>query len=38
MDLRLTPEETAFRAEVRAFIQENLPPEIRERMRLGCGS
>ena len=35
MDLRLTPEETAFRAEVRAFIQENLPPEIRERMRLG---
>jgi alkylation response protein AidB-like acyl-CoA dehydrogenase len=35
MDLRLTPEENAFRAEVRAFIRDNLPAEIRERMRLG---
>jgi alkylation response protein AidB-like acyl-CoA dehydrogenase len=35
MDLRLTPEEAAFRAEVRAFIADNLPREIRERMRLG---
>jgi alkylation response protein AidB-like acyl-CoA dehydrogenase len=35
MDLRFTPEEAAFREEVRAFIRENLPAEIRERMRLG---
>ncbi len=35
MDLRLTPEENAFRAEVRDFINDNLPREIRERMRLG---
>src|SRR5277367_2459046 len=35
MDLRFTPEEQAFRAEVRAFIRDNLPADIRERMRLG---
>lgn len=35
MDLRFTPEEVAFREEVRAFIAENLPREIKERMRLG---
>ena len=35
MDLRFTPEEVAFREEVRAFIAENLPRETRERMRLG---
>ncbi|WP_431267209.1 hypothetical protein [Dankookia sp. P2] len=35
MDLRFTPEETAFREEVRAFIRDNLPAETRERMRLG---
>ncbi len=35
MDLRLTPEEVAFRDEVRAFIRDNLPADIRERMRLG---
>src|SRR5579871_1895851 len=35
MDLRFTPEDQAFRAEVRAFIRDNLPAEIRERMRLG---
>jgi alkylation response protein AidB-like acyl-CoA dehydrogenase len=35
MDLRFTPEEAAFRAEVRAFIRDNLPPDIRERLRLG---
>jgi alkylation response protein AidB-like acyl-CoA dehydrogenase len=35
MDLRFTPEEVAFRDEVRAFIRDNLPPDIRERMRLG---
>src|SRR6478609_3300029 len=37
MDLRFTPEEVAFRDEVRAFIRDNLPAEIRERMRLGYG-
>ncbi len=35
MDLRFTPEELAFRDEVRAFIRDNLPGDIRERMRLG---
>jgi len=35
MDLRFTPEESAFREEVRHFIRENLPADIRERMRLG---
>ena len=35
MDLRFTPEESAFREEVRAFIRDNLPREIHERMRLG---
>jgi alkylation response protein AidB-like acyl-CoA dehydrogenase len=35
MDLRFTPEETAFREEVRAFIRDSLPADIRERMRLG---
>jgi alkylation response protein AidB-like acyl-CoA dehydrogenase len=35
MDLRFTPEETAFRDELRAFFRDNLPAEIRERMRLG---
>ena len=35
MDLRFTPEEAAFREEVRAFIGKNLPADIRERMRLG---
>ena len=32
MDLRFTPEERAFRQEVRTFFQENLPPEIRQKM------
>jgi len=35
MDLRFTPEERAFREEVRAFIKENLPADTRERMKLG---
>ena len=38
MDLRFTPEEQAFRAEVRGFIRDNLPAEIRERMRHGHAS
>jgi alkylation response protein AidB-like acyl-CoA dehydrogenase len=36
MDLRFTAEELAFRDEVRAFIRDRLPDDIRERMRLGC--
>ncbi len=35
MDLRFTTEETEFRDEVRAFIRDNLPADIHERMRLG---
>lgn len=32
MDLRFTPEENAFRAEVREFLRENLPENIRRKM------
>ncbi len=35
MDLRLTEEELAFRAEVRAFVRENLPASIREKTVAG---
>ncbi|RZL91494.1 MAG: acyl-CoA dehydrogenase [Variovorax sp.] len=35
MDLRLSPSETAFRDEVRAFIRDRLPGEIRDRLRRG---
>jgi alkylation response protein AidB-like acyl-CoA dehydrogenase len=35
MDLNYTPEEEAFRSEVRAFLQMELPPAIREKLRLG---
>ena len=35
MDLRFTPEETAFRDEVRAFMQKELPPPIRAKMVAG---
>jgi pimeloyl-CoA dehydrogenase large subunit len=35
MDLRFTPEENAFRAEVRAFMQEKLPPAIRAKLTEG---
>jgi alkylation response protein AidB-like acyl-CoA dehydrogenase len=37
MDLRFTPEEIAFREDVRAFIRENLPADIHDRMKLGHG-
>ena len=37
MDLHFTPEEIAFRQEVRAFIRENLPADIRAKMKLGHG-
>ena len=32
MDLRFTPEEIAFRDEVRAFMRSSLPPAIRNKM------
>jgi alkylation response protein AidB-like acyl-CoA dehydrogenase len=35
MDLRFSPEELAFREEVRAFIRDNLPDDIREKLQLG---
>lgn len=35
MDLNFTPEEQAFRREVRQFIDENLPDDIREKTRGG---
>jgi alkylation response protein AidB-like acyl-CoA dehydrogenase len=35
MDLRFTPEERAFREEVRNFIRDNLPADTRDRMKLG---
>jgi len=38
MDLRLTAEELAFRDEVRAFIGDNLPAEIRDRLHAGHSS
>jgi alkylation response protein AidB-like acyl-CoA dehydrogenase len=37
MDLRFTPEEIAFRQEVRAFIRDNLPTDIHAKMKLGHG-
>ena len=38
MDLRLSAEEQGFRDEIRAFIHDNLPDDIRERLRLGYGA
>jgi alkylation response protein AidB-like acyl-CoA dehydrogenase len=35
MDLRFSPEELAFREEVRGFIRDNLPDDIREKLQLG---
>jgi len=35
MDLRFTPQELAFRDEVRAFFREALPASIRRKMALG---
>lgn len=35
MDLRLSPAQTAFRDEVRAFVRARLPEDIRQRMRVG---
>jgi alkylation response protein AidB-like acyl-CoA dehydrogenase len=35
VDLKYSPDEEAFRARVRAFFDAELPPDIRDRMRLG---
>ena len=35
MDLELSPEQRAFRDEVRAFVRERLPADIRARLRAG---
>ncbi|MEM6758694.1 MAG: acyl-CoA dehydrogenase family protein [Pseudomonadota bacterium] len=35
MDLSYTPEEDAFRADIKAFMAEELPSEIAEKVRLG---
>src|SRR5271154_6399339 len=35
MDLNYTPEEESFRADVRAFLAAELPPEIRDKVNLG---
>lgn len=35
MDLKFSPEESAFRDEVRAFIKDHLPPALRAKVRNG---
>ena len=35
MDLDLTPQEEAFRHEVRAFVDANLPPATRQKVLNG---
>ncbi|HMC14314.1 MAG TPA: acyl-CoA dehydrogenase family protein, partial [Albitalea sp.] len=35
MDLRFTPEEEAFRAEVRGFLAEHLPARLSDKVRTG---
>jgi len=35
MDLNFTPDEQAFREEVRAFVREKLPPELRRKVLNG---
>lgn len=35
MDLRLTPEEIAFRDDIRTFLREHIPASIRARLREG---
>ncbi len=38
MDLRFSAEELAFRDELRGFIRDHLPSDIRDKMRLGYGA
>ena len=35
MDLNFSPEEEAFRTEVRAFLADKLPPTLAEKVRSG---
>ncbi|MEL6451129.1 MAG: acyl-CoA dehydrogenase family protein [Pseudomonadota bacterium] len=35
MDLTFTPEETAFEAEIRAFLRDDLPSDIADKVRMG---
>ena len=35
MDMTFTPEEEAFRAEVRRFLADNLPRRLSEKVRTG---
>jgi alkylation response protein AidB-like acyl-CoA dehydrogenase len=35
LELQLNPEDAAFRDEVRDFIQENLPPELKRKTEIG---
>ena len=35
MDMNLSPEDAAFRKEVRAFIAKKLPPEIKRKIEKG---
>ena len=35
MDLRFTPEEIAFRDEIRAFFRQAVPPALKRKMELG---
>lgn len=35
MDLNFSPEEDAFRAEVRALVSAKLPPDIRDKVMNG---
>ncbi len=37
MDLNLSPEENAFRDEVRSFIDDKLPDDIRQKVASGGG-
>jgi hypothetical protein len=38
MDLRLTAEENAFRADVRTFLRNEIPEEIRRKISKGVSS
>jgi len=35
MDLQFSPEEEAFRAEVRAFLKDNLPQDLAAKVKAG---
>ena len=37
MELRFSPDEEAFRDEVRAFLRERLPPDLAAKCATDCG-